>query len=71
MLSVSNFVRVYKMPALIDRAAASAKKGMASANPIASMAKGGPIKKTGMYKLHAGEYVVKAAIAKKMGMGKK
>jgi hypothetical protein len=44
---------------------------MASANPIASMAKGGAIKKTGMYKLHQGEFVVNAAMAKKMGMGKK
>lgn len=52
------------MPSLLDRAAASRK-------PIASMATGGPVKKTGLYKLHQGEFVVKASMAKKMGMGKK
>lgn len=53
------------MPSLLQRAAESAKK------PIASMAKGGAVKKTGLYKLHQGEFVVKASMAKKMGMGKK
>lgn len=41
----------------------------AATNPQ-SFEKGGPVKKTGIYKLHEGEYVLnrrKAAMAKKMG----
>ena len=34
--------------------------------PIKSMKKGGMVKKTGMYKLHAGEMVVPAPMATKI-----
>jgi hypothetical protein len=34
--------------------------------PIKSLAKGGMIKKTGMYKLHAGEMVIPAKMSKKL-----
>ena len=54
------------MPSLISSAASAQ-----AAKPIASMAKGGPVKKTGLYKLHSGEFVVKASMARKLGMGKK
>jgi hypothetical protein len=39
---------------------------VAKEKPIKSMAKGGMVKKTGMYKLHKGEMVMPAKITKKI-----
>ena len=38
----------------------------AKQKPIASMKKGGMVKKTGLYRLHAGEMVMPSGMVKKM-----
>ena len=46
------------------------KKFLHITSPISNFKKGGHVKKTGMYKLHAGEHVLTASQAKAHGFGK-